>query len=101
MESSPGARGSAEPAIKRAFTELDRLLRGEVTQTASLGEGKGDIARRAKGEGKGGGQRGHCYCPQLNRRCGQICILPRSSSHPPGIAISPLASPFGRTRRRE
>ena len=36
MESIPKAAGSAEPAIKRAFTELDLLLRGEVTQTASL-----------------------------------------------------------------
>ena len=36
MESSPEAAGSAEPAIKRAFTELDRLLRGEVTRTSSL-----------------------------------------------------------------
>src|SRR5271157_4475882 len=43
MESSPGARGSAEPAIKRAFTELDRLLRGEVTQTASLRRGAIDV----------------------------------------------------------
>jgi len=39
MESSPKSLGPAEPAIKRAFTELDRLLRGEVTQTASLQRG--------------------------------------------------------------
>jgi len=43
MESSPEARGSAEPAIKRALTELDRLLRGEVTQTASLQRGAIDV----------------------------------------------------------
>jgi hypothetical protein len=43
MESSPGVRGPAEPAIKRAFTELDRLLRGEVTQTASLRRGAIDV----------------------------------------------------------
>ena len=43
MESSPKALGSAEPAIKRAFTELDRLLRGEVTQTASLQRGAIDV----------------------------------------------------------
>jgi hypothetical protein len=43
MESSPGVRGPAEPAIKRAFTELDRLLRGEVTQTASLQRGAIDV----------------------------------------------------------
>jgi len=43
MESSPGARGSAESAIKRAFGELDQLLRGEVTQTASLQRGAIDV----------------------------------------------------------
>src|SRR5271166_3002973 len=43
MESSPKALGSAEPAIKRAFSELDRLLRGEVTQTASLQRGAIDV----------------------------------------------------------
>jgi len=43
MESSPDARGSPEPAIKRAFTELDRLLRGEVTHIAALQPGAIDV----------------------------------------------------------
>ena len=43
MESSPAARGSPGPAVKRAFAELDRLLRGEVTHTASLQRGAIDV----------------------------------------------------------
>ncbi len=43
MEGSPGVRGSAESVVKRAITELDRLLRGEVTQAASLQRGSIDV----------------------------------------------------------
>ncbi len=47
MESSPDARGSPEPAIKRALTELDRLLRGEVTQHRCLAAGGNRCRSRA------------------------------------------------------
>ncbi len=66
----------------RTYTvaELERLATDYLAQ--HFEEAKGDIAR--------GSQRGHCYCPRLNRRSGQICICPRFSSLPPRIAMSPL-----------
>ncbi|SRR5208337_2163455 len=72
----------------RTYTvaELERLATDYLAQ--HFEEAKGDIAR--------GSQRGHCYCPRLNRRSGQICICPRFSSLPPRIAMSPLGFlPFG------
>ena len=43
MESKLGTNNSREPAIRLALTELDRLLRGEVTHTASLERGAIDV----------------------------------------------------------
>ncbi len=39
MESGPVGGASREPGIKRAFSELDRLLRGEATRAAELQRG--------------------------------------------------------------
>jgi hypothetical protein len=43
MENVPSTQKSAQPAIKRGFDELDRLLRGEATGPASLRQGAIDV----------------------------------------------------------